>query len=176
MVYDGEVEVPDGTTIIPRFHTFQAPPEQEGHYAVMQNGWILVPGEKPVWPPVTPEPTLDEVKESMLQQLAERRWQAEESGTLINGVRINTDRQSQSKLIAAYVKSLQDNTYIIESWKVAPGVFITLNAQTIIAIGNAVEDHVQACFHNEKVLTNQIVTATTKAELFQIDLNIGWPE
>lgn len=51
MVYDCEVEVPDGTTAIPKFHTFQAPPEKEGHYALMQGGWILVEGEKPAWPP-----------------------------------------------------------------------------------------------------------------------------
>jgi hypothetical protein len=56
MAYDCEVEVPDGTKAIPRFHTFQAPPEREGHYAVMRGGWILVEGEKPVYPPpVDPE-------------------------------------------------------------------------------------------------------------------------
>lgn len=56
MVFDCEVEVPDGTTAIPKYHTFQAPPVQEGYYAVMANGWILVEGEKPTWPPpVDPE-------------------------------------------------------------------------------------------------------------------------
>lgn len=56
MVYDCEVVVPDGTTAIPKFHTFQAPPVQEGYYAVMRNGWVLVEGEKPVWPPpIDPE-------------------------------------------------------------------------------------------------------------------------
>jgi hypothetical protein len=55
MVYDCEVEVPDGTTAIPPFHTFQAPPVQENHYAVMRNGWILVFGEKPS-PPLPPPP------------------------------------------------------------------------------------------------------------------------
>lgn len=54
MVYDCEVEVPDGTTVIPTFHTFQAPPEQEGHYAMMRGGWILVQGEKPQYPPPVP--------------------------------------------------------------------------------------------------------------------------
>ena len=55
MVYDCEVEVPDGTTAIPPFHTFQAPPLQENHYAVMRNGWSLVFGEKPS-PPLPPLP------------------------------------------------------------------------------------------------------------------------
>jgi hypothetical protein len=55
MVYDCEVEVPDGTTAIPPFHTFQAPPVQKNHYAVMRNGWSLAYGEKPS-PPLPPPP------------------------------------------------------------------------------------------------------------------------
>jgi hypothetical protein len=51
MVYDGPVELPDAPSI-PKFHTFEAPPEKEGYYAVMRGGWQLVEGEKPAWPPV----------------------------------------------------------------------------------------------------------------------------
>ncbi len=54
MVYDCPVEMEDGPAI-PKYHTFQAPPEQDGHYAVMNGGWQLVAGEKPVWPPVPSE-------------------------------------------------------------------------------------------------------------------------
>jgi len=50
MVFDCEVEVPDGTIAIQPYHTFQAPPAQEGYYAMMQGGWILIEGEKPIWP------------------------------------------------------------------------------------------------------------------------------
>jgi hypothetical protein len=53
-VYDGPVELPDGPAI-PKYHTFQAPPEKPGFYAVMGAGWILVEGEKPP-PPLPPEP------------------------------------------------------------------------------------------------------------------------
>jgi hypothetical protein len=175
MVFDCEVEVPDGTKAIPQYHTFQSPPVQEGFYAMMQGGWILVAGEKPVWPPVPPEPTLEQVKGKMLQSLAERRWIAEEAGTTLNGNSILTDRETQAKLTAAYVKAVQDDTYVIESWKFATGVFLTLNAPTIIAIANAVEAHVQACFHHEARLSNTIIGAVTKEELAQIDINEGWP-
>jgi len=56
-VFDGLVEVPDGTTKIPPGYSFSLPPEiSEGFYAVMRAGWRLVEGEKPVWPPLpTPE-------------------------------------------------------------------------------------------------------------------------
>jgi hypothetical protein len=63
MVYDCEVEVPDGTTAIPPFHTFQAPPVQENHYAVMRNGWSLAYGEKPSLP--LPPPPIKYVPEKV---------------------------------------------------------------------------------------------------------------
>ena len=40
-VYVGSVEVPDGP-FLPPYSTLQSPPERDGHYAVMRDGWILV--------------------------------------------------------------------------------------------------------------------------------------
>lgn len=64
MVYDCEIEVPDGTVAIKPFHTFQQPPVKDGHYAVMRNGWVLVEGEKPEYPP----PIDPEVQKFMFNQ------------------------------------------------------------------------------------------------------------
>jgi hypothetical protein len=175
MVFDCEVEVPDGTKAIPPYHTFQAPPTQEDHYAMMQGGWILVQGDKPVWPPVPPEPTLEQVKSEMLQLLAERRWIAEEAGTMLNGNPVLTDRETQAKLTAVYVKAIQNSSYVIESWKFGIGVFQTLDAPAIIAIADAVEVYVQACFRNEALLSDRIISAVSKEDLDQIDINEGWP-
>lgn len=175
MIYDCEIEVPDGTTAIPKFHTFQAPPVQEGYYAMMQNGWILIEGEKPEWPRKPPEPTLDELKQQKLQALAELRWEAEEGGTTFNGINVLTDRTTQAKLTAAYVKASNDSSYVIENWKFAPGLFMTLDAQLIISIANAVETHVQSCFTHEAQLSTQILSTTTREELNLIDINQGWP-
>lgn len=56
MCYTGTVEVPDGTTAIPPFHEFRAPPEQDGYHAVMTyQGWILVEGPTPP----DPQPQID---------------------------------------------------------------------------------------------------------------------
>jgi hypothetical protein len=55
-VYNGEVEVPDAPTI-PKWHTLQPPPIQDGYYAVMRGGWKLVAGEIPPEPePYFPPP------------------------------------------------------------------------------------------------------------------------
>jgi hypothetical protein len=69
-VFDGAVEVPDGPTI-PPFHTRTPPPEQEGFYAVMQNGWILIEGETPD-EPVPPGPTPEQIQEEIVKQTQAR--------------------------------------------------------------------------------------------------------
>jgi hypothetical protein len=69
MVYDCEVEVPDGTKSIPPYHTFQKPPEQEGYYAIMMGGWKLLEGEKPPYPPLPiPEPEPEPVDPEVEKQ------------------------------------------------------------------------------------------------------------
>ena len=57
-VYEYPVEVPDGTTKIPKGHTFSKPPETpEGYYAVMMGGWKLISGTALVYPKPVPPPT-----------------------------------------------------------------------------------------------------------------------
>ena len=175
MVYDCEVEVPDGTVAIQPYHTFQPPPEKEGHYAVMRGGWFLIKGEKPAWPPIPPEPILEELKYQKIQQLAEYRWAREEGGTILNGVNIPTDRHTQSKFASAYVKAINDSSYTIQKWKFSNELFMTLDSSTIIEIANAIEYHVQACFYNEALISDRISNCTSKEDLDQVDLNDGWP-
>lgn len=54
-VYDGEVDYPQATKdtdSIPAYHTKTPPPQiPAGKYAIMQNGWVLVDGKKPQYPP-----------------------------------------------------------------------------------------------------------------------------
>lgn len=69
MVFDCEVQVPDGTTAIPTYHTFEAPPVREGFYALMSGGWQLIEGEKPVYP----DPALVQAK-----AIAENKKQAQD--------------------------------------------------------------------------------------------------
>jgi hypothetical protein len=62
MVFDCEVEVPEGTNVIPKYHTFQPPPDiPVGYYAIMSGGWNIVKGEKPIYPPPIPEPSPEEI-------------------------------------------------------------------------------------------------------------------
>lgn len=119
-------------------------------------------------------PTLAQARTDKLAALSERRWQAETGGTLVGGVPVKTDASSTAKITAAYVQAKENPNFTV-NWKVATAMFVTLDAATIIAIGDAVTAHVQACFDNEMALTASIMLAADVAALDAIDINSGWP-
>lgn len=124
-----------------------------------------------------PELTFAERRAAKLSALANRRWQAETGGIVVGGVSVKTDRESQGKLTAAYVKAMNDPGFAIANWKVAPGVFVQLDAAGIIAIGDAVTAHVQSCFDREVDLDAAIMAVADGdvAALDAIDIDTGWP-
>lgn len=73
--YDGPVEMEDRPSI-PKFHTFNAPPEQEGMWPFMTaKGWVLRTGGKPA----LPEPDYEGEEAARVRQernklLAESDW------------------------------------------------------------------------------------------------------
>lgn len=163
-----------GQYLIPRGAVEPAPP-------------ALNPGERARWtgaaweveaPPAEPEPvalTLDEQKAARLVDLAARRYQAEEAGTIFGGAPLATDRTTQGKITAAYVKAAADPAYSIPVWKFGPGKFAALDAATILAAADAVSAHVQACFTREADLSAAILGATDAAALAAVDIETGWP-
>jgi hypothetical protein len=124
----------------------------------------------------TVEGDLAAVKAAMLAALAERRWQAEEAGTTLGAMPLATDRVTQAKLTAVYFKAAAESDFTIPNWKVAPGVFVTLDATAILAAGDAVRAFVQLCFDNEASLAAEIEVAADFDALAAIDLETGWPE
>jgi len=115
--------------------------------------------------------------EQLLDYLGRKRVDVEEGGIVVNGLTVATDRlHSQVKITAAYVKAVTDPEYQVTNWKIAPGIFIpVLDNATIIAIGNAVTAHVQACFNKEAQLAAKILAEppiiTSYEEINQAD----WP-
>lgn len=76
--YTGTQEVPDGTTAIPPYNTFDAPPEQEGYYPFMDpaTGWVLQPGGLPPEPPPAPPNYSSENKQNAENILSATDWTA----------------------------------------------------------------------------------------------------
>jgi hypothetical protein len=122
---------------------------------------------------------LDVAKAAKLAELAVARYTAETAGITINGSTIATDRTSQAMITGAALKATQDETCSCQ-WKTAQG-FVTLTAAQIIAIADAVRDHVQGCFDQEATLAGQVVAieineTTTLAQALAAVESITWPE
>jgi len=113
-------------------------------------------------------PVTDEMKSVKLAEIKAARKAAENAGVEIQpfGL-IATDLETQMKLSAVYTKALNDPTYT-KNWKVGASTWAVLDATTIIAIGDAVEAHVQAQFDREETCAKSILAATTAEELSSI--------
>ncbi len=106
---------------------------------------------------------IDKLKEMKLAEIADKRWRAETGGIIFNGVEIATDRESQALLMGAALAAQDDPEYTI-NWKAKNG-WAVLDAATILAVADAVRNHVQACFDREKELQEQVEAATTIEDL-----------
>ena len=90
--------------------------------------------------------------------LAEYRWQREVGGFPFGPYNIPSDRETQAKLIAMRIKAIENPSYVVD-FKTPDG-FVTLDSANIILIADAAHDHVQKCFHCEKVVFDQIEAET----------------
>jgi len=112
-----------------------------------------------------------DAKVARKSDLANRRYEAEVGGIVLNGMQIDTDRASQSMLTSAYnfLRIKPDGSTI--QFKAASG-FVTLTFQQVSAIALAVGGHVQACFAHEAELSALIDIAEDPAA---VDIDTGWP-
>lgn len=102
-----------------------------------------------------------------------KRWAVEHAGVPFGQGVIPTDERTQGVLTAAYVKASADQNYEIADWKAAPGVYVTINAAAIMAMADAVEAHVQACFAANRAVDEAIAGGSITSEA-EIDA-FAWP-
>lgn len=103
-------------------------------------------------------------------QIAARRWQVEAGGTTVEGIPVNTDRDSQSLLTGAAFAASIDPDYRIK-WKAETG-FVDLTGEQVMGIASQVRAFVQACFNREAELLGAVADGSITAEM----LEEGWPE
>ncbi|WP_278400412.1 DUF4376 domain-containing protein [Stutzerimonas kunmingensis] len=108
-------------------------------------------------------------RQRLIQQIADRRWQAEVAGIDVGGMHIDTGRDSQALITGATVQAMLDPNYSLR-WKTVAG-FVDLTAEQIIAVATAARGHVQACFNREAELLDALSAGTFSPEM----LEQGWP-
>lgn len=120
-------------------------------------------------------PSLEEVRSSQLAALADKRWQVETGGTVVNGVPIRTDATSQAKIDGAVALFANDPEMTAIDFEAQPGLWVSIDAATMTAIGIAVGRHVQACFSRARALSDQVMAAPDVEGILAVDLETGWP-
>lgn len=116
-------------------------------------------------------------KERVIQRIAERRYQAECAGVVVDGIPIHTDRESQSCMTAAFV-SAQAGLFSSLRWKCQDGQFRELTATQVVSIAQVLLGYVQACFDRERVLRGLLgaVVDMDHAGLAGLPIGGGWPD
>lgn len=101
--------------------------------------------------------------------IARARYGHETAGIKVNGIRIDTDRDSQALITGAALSAMLDGSYVC-TWKTRDGP-VQLTANQLLAIAAAVRFHVQACFDRECAL----LTALADGAFTDAILSEGWP-
>ena len=118
-----------------------------------------------------PLPTFNDLKAQKKAKIAAERYEREIAGVEVNGITIDTGRDSQALITGAALAAVIDGEYSL-NWKTSTG-FIHLTAPEIIAVAQAVRAHVQTCFDREAELCALVDAAETAEDLDEII--ISWP-
>ena len=102
--------------------------------------------------------------------IAAERFLREASGVSVEGLNIETTRDSQALIASTGLSAVLDSEYSC-NFKTATG-FVEIGAAQIIVIAKAVRAHVQACFDRELALLRAIEAGTFHHEM----LAEGWPD
>ena len=161
----GSVEVDDAAPM-PERSTPTAPMKLTGaQVAQWQGEWVKLAArpEAPESPPdLAPTPDWPAL-------IADRRWLAETSGTTFGGMPIDTDDRSKLLINGAALRADRSADYVLR-WKTSQG-FVDLTAAQVLAVADAVSEHVQLCFDREDALLVAVADGSITAEM----LEDGWP-
>ncbi len=106
-------------------------------------------------------------RQTLLTWAAAARQAKQVSGITLNGIWIETDPESRGILTGAYVLAKDNPNFAIPNWKIADGVYVTLDRDMIISAGDAVTAFVQACFDKNREIDDKIASGeiTTRDEI-----------
>jgi hypothetical protein len=131
------------------------------------DGWVVMQGERPSRSHVASVDGQWVIDHS--PRIAARRYEAEVGGITLNGLQINTDDRSKLLINGAASRAARNPSYVL-NWK-TPAGYIQIPAEQVLVMGDAVADHVQACFDRE----SELLTALESGTLTPGMIDQGWP-
>ena len=160
-LYINSIEV-DENGPLPQRSTPTKPPKLTGTQVARWtgSGWEILDSAPEPEPPPAPD---------WSALIAALRYTAETAGTTVEGMPIDTGRDSQGLITGAALAAMLDPAYSVR-WKTVTG-FVDLTSQQIIGVASAVRAFVQASFDREAVLLGAVADGSITAEM----LEEGWP-
>lgn len=119
---------------------------------------------------VTAEQKAVEANKLLRDRVAAKRYEIETRGFTLNGMKVDTERQSQAMIIGAALAATLDPLYVC-NWKTADG-FVHLTASELITVATALRNYIQACFDREAAIIQAIENGTYTDDM----LTTGWPQ
>lgn len=118
--------------------------------------------------------TLEQRKDALRAQLAQRRWEVETSGiTLISGLRVLTGRSDRDGITSLILSSEAAGITAVD-FKAADG-WVSLNLDGVRYIARAIAVHIQACFTAERNISAAISALDSLAAADAFDVSAAWP-
>lgn len=114
------------------------------------------------------------LKPSIIKRLAALRYEKETSGITINGMHIDSSRESQILITNMALKAMSDPSFSVK-FKANDGQIADVDANTAIAIYNSLFEYIQGCREREAELIGE-VNQSQISEVEQININFGWPD
>jgi hypothetical protein len=114
------------------------------------------------------ERSLDQAKQQKWSEIKRART-AEEFGTfLVGGYEFDCDKDSQTRINSAFQSAMDARTngepFSID-WTLADDTNVTLARAQVIAVGRALQEHVNAVYDKSRQLRDQIASAVSIQEL-----------
>lgn len=115
---------------------------------------------------------LDNAKQEVRQAVAANRYEFEVAGVTVNGITVQTDRESQSTVNAAYT-TLKNGLVETIDWKGSNG-WVQIDLDTIEFFAKTIAEHAQYCFSQERVHSAAIDELTAFEDLIAYNPTTGF--
>ena len=114
-------------------------------------------------------PTPEEIAQQLTLTIANTRYEREIGGIVVQGMSISTDDRSKALIASAALQGMRNPEHVLK-WKTTNG-FVDISGSQLLAVADAVNEHVQACFARE----HELLTALNAGEFTEAMLGEGWP-
>lgn len=112
-------------------------------------------------------------RDTLAAALAEYRYQKEIAGIIVSGIPISTERGDHRTVMHTIRTEARANAAFVAPLKTSAG-FVSLDAQVILSVTDAMLWYINACFVRESQLLTAMA-ATEDLDAIAAQMETGWP-